>query len=409
MSTPSLETLVQPDPDPTRAAGLERLAQFVPRAGRDYAEGRNHDLAGHPHVSGLSPWLRHRTVTEAEVAGAVLDRFAPSTAEKFLQEVLWRGYFKGWLERRPSVWEDYRRGLDAARNRLATESGLRRAWEEACEGRTGIAPFDDWAGELARTGYLHNHARMWFASIWMHTLRLPWELGADFFLRHLLDGDPASNTLSWRWVAGLHTRGKVYRARASNIAKFTGGRWDARRLGHQLATEDEVTVPEAPPPAPSDMPEDAAWQRGLRTGLLLHEDDLHPDYLFARGLTPDAAAVLISPAGRSPLAVSPKVAAFVRGLAEDAAARVSASLVTDRPEEIVAWAREAGLRQVVAPYAPVGPGRAALDRVAAALDIPVIRPLRAWDQAVWPHATAGYFKVKARLERVLEAIPEDRS
>jgi deoxyribodipyrimidine photo-lyase len=64
--------------------------------------------------------------------------------------------------------------------------------------------------ELVETGYLHNHARMWFASIWIFTLRLPWELGADFFLRHLLDGDAASNTLSWRWVAGLHTKGKHY-------------------------------------------------------------------------------------------------------------------------------------------------------------------------------------------------------
>ncbi|PWJ20491.1 FAD-binding domain-containing protein [Jannaschia seohaensis] len=397
---------------PSRAAGLDRLRAFVPRAGRDYAGKRNSDLPGHPHVSRLSPWTRHRAVTEAEIAAAVLERFAPSTAEKFLQEVLWRTYFKGWLERRPGVWADYRRGLDAARNRLATESGLRRAWEQACLGETGIAPFDHWARELGETGYLHNHARMWFASIWTHTLDLPWELGADFFLRHLLDGDSASNTLSWRWVVGLHTQGKTYRARASNIAKFTGGRWDAATLGHQLAREDQVHIPDAPPhPDLGPVPEDADWDRGKRTGLLLHEDDLHPDYLFARGLAPDAAIVLIAPEDRSPLAVSPNVTAFTEALAKDAATRLRDRCgdmpVATAPEAVVAWAEAAGLEQIVTPYAPVGPGRDALDRVAAALDLPVIRPLRAWDQTAWPYATAGFFKVKSKMTRILEAIPQD--
>ena len=71
---------------------------------------------------------------------------------------------------------------------------------------------------------MHNHARLWFASIWIFTLKLPWELGAAFFLEHLHDGDPASNTLSWRWVAGLHTKGKNYVASADNIEKFTDGK-----------------------------------------------------------------------------------------------------------------------------------------------------------------------------------------
>ena len=91
---------------------------------------------------------------------------------------------------------------------MAKQSGLRRAFEGAVTGSTGIDGFDDWARELTHTGWLHNHARMWFAFIWIFTLELPWALGADFFLRHLVDGDPASNTLSWRWVAGLYTRAK---------------------------------------------------------------------------------------------------------------------------------------------------------------------------------------------------------
>ena len=70
---------------------------------------------------------------------------------------------------------------------------------------------------------------MWFASIWIHTLNLPWQLGADFF-KNLLDGDPASNTLSWRWVAGLHTQGKCYLATENNIKKFTNNRFNKKRI-----------------------------------------------------------------------------------------------------------------------------------------------------------------------------------
>ena len=401
---------------PSRAAALERLDAFVPRAGRDYATRRNHDLPGHPHVSSLSPYLRHRVLTEAEVCAAVVARFAPSTAEKFIQEVCWRTYFKGWLERRPGTWRAYRTGLDRARDRLSTEAGLRREWEAACEGTTGIEPFDHWAREVVRTGYMHNHARMWFASIWMHTLRLPWELGADFFLRHLLDGDPASNTLSWRWVAGLHTRGRTYRARASNIGRYTGGRFDASALGHVLAREAPVPE-EGAHPEPGPVPEDTDWDRSLRTGMVLHDDELHPDYLFARGLTPDATVVLTAAADRSPLEVSAQVRAFTRALADDACARLrddvrarsgdDACSVTDEVDAVAAWARATGLEQVVAPYAPVGPVRDKLDALEGQLDIPLVRPLRAWDAAAWPHATAGFFKVKKAIPRLLETIPVD--
>ncbi|WP_179379852.1 FAD-binding domain-containing protein [Jannaschia marina] len=387
---------------PTRAAGLDRLETFLPYAGRAYAETRNHDLPGHENVSRLSPWISHRAVTEAEVAAKVLSKYSASTAEKLLSEVVWRTYFKGWLERRPGIWTDYRQGLKAARDRLATSGGLRRAWEDACGGNTGIAPFDHWAGELVETGYLHNHARMWFASIWMHTLRLPWELGADFFLRHLLDGDAASNTLSWRWVAGLHTKGRPYPARASNIAKFTGDRFDARTLGHQLTPSGEVEALDGPPhPDPKTVPQDVALPTG-RIGLLLHEDDLRPDYLRTRGLDPAGTAVLIAPAARSPLTVAPQVAAFTRKLAEDALGGLpDPGPVTDRGEDIARWA--AGFDHVVTPYAPTGWLRTALD----ALPVETLRPVRDWDLAAWPHATAGFFKVKKVIPDILDTIPSD--
>ena len=107
---------------------------------------------------------------------------------------------------------------------------LSSSYEKAINAETQFDVFNDWVKNSKRNGYLHNHARMWFASIWIHTLELPWFLGADFFLKHLLDGDEAVNTLSWRWVAGLHTKGKSYLARPSNIKKYTGERYNPQGL-----------------------------------------------------------------------------------------------------------------------------------------------------------------------------------
>jgi deoxyribodipyrimidine photo-lyase len=208
---------------PTRRAALHRLAQFAPQAGESYAAGRNTDPGPNRPgaVSRLSPALRYRLITEQDVIARVLSRHSQAAAEKFIDEVCWRTYWKGWLEMRPEVWRRFVAERDAAREANAGSAALAAAEQ----GQTGIDAFDAWARELVTTGYLHNHARMWFASIWIFTLRLPWTLGADFFLRHLLDADAASNTLSWRWIAGLQTTGKTYLARADNISRYTEGRF----------------------------------------------------------------------------------------------------------------------------------------------------------------------------------------
>ena len=177
-----------------------------------YARDRNHVIPGHPAVSRLSPAIRHRLITEAEVVAAVLRAHAFSRVEKFVQEVYWRRYWKSWLALRPEVWSEFLRDLEA----IGENPAVRRIEEY----QTGNRVIDYFANELVTTGYLHNHARMWFAGWWVHEARLPWQSGAAFFFRHLLDGDPASNTLSWRWVAGLQTAGKTYLARRSNLEKY---------------------------------------------------------------------------------------------------------------------------------------------------------------------------------------------
>ena len=395
---------------PSREAALARLAAFLPRAGRAYAARRNHDLPGHHEVSRLSPYIRHRLLTEEEVLSAVLSRHPPETAAKFIDEVFWRTYWKGWLEIRPSVWADYRQGLARALDRVATESGLRRRWEAACEGRSGIDGFDAWAQELVETGYLHNHARMWFASIWIFTLQLPWELGADFFLRHLLDGDPASNTCSWRWVGGLHTPGKTYPARRDNIAAFTGGRFSPAGLAPKAPALPSGLQPPRVALPPADTLDPAPAQ-----GLLLTEDDLSPAWLLDRGLAPAATATLQATAGRSPLLVAPMVADFTAALIADMAAREASRLGPVTPvtgtDDILLWARRAGLATVIAPHVPVGPAAdatAGLARALAQAGIRLIRPLRPLDAAAWPQATHGFFRFREAIPDLLALIRDHR-
>ena len=255
----------------TRAVGLERLEQFLPHAGIDYTQGRN-DVPG--VVSGLSPYIRHRLITEEEVVTAVLGRHSAQAAGKFIQEVCWRTYWKGWLEMRPSVWFRYLEELRSLRDRMEREPDFKERVRRAEQGEAGLECLDDWARELRETGSLHNHVRMWFASIWVHTLRLPWQLGADFFMRHLLDGDPASNTLSWRWVCGLQTKGKVYVATAENIERYTNGRYAPHGL---LARDAQPVTEEFLIPQPLQLAPPDQHASGKRTLLLVTDEDLSPE------------------------------------------------------------------------------------------------------------------------------------
>ncbi len=396
---------------PTRAAGHQRAVEAVPRLGASYGRDRNHDrgLGNENTVSALSPYVRHRLITEQELVAAVIERHGVRAPEKFVQEVFWRTYWKGWLELRPQVWRDYvadvSRLVDDGEYPLPVDAGLRERYLAAIEGRTGIDGFDDWARELVAIGWLHNHARMWFASIWIFTLRLPWQLGADFFLRHLLDGDPASNTLSWRWVAGLQTRGKTYQATADNIARFTDGRYRPRGL----ATTAEPLDGTPPPPAGA-APEQRPLTRG-RALLLIGEDDLHPESLPLDGV--DVVGVVRPERGapRGPGRAAGGVQAFQRGALADAGRRASErygcaeSVIEEvRASELVALARAHDVGRITTAYAPTGYAADALDRAraeAAGDGIVIETVLRGWDARAWPHATRGFFPFKERIPELV--------
>ena len=207
----------------------KELNNFIQKDILSYSKNRNYDFGPErrSNVSVLSKYISHRVINEYDVIGSALSSYPLSKIEKYIQEVFWRIYWKGWLEHRPMVWSDYLSYTYSDNNNTD--------YNNAIEGTTGIACFDSWVAELKDKNYLHNHTRMWFASIWIFTLNLPWQLGANFFMRHLFDGDSASNTLSWRWVAGLQTVGKHYLATASNISKYTNNKFEPKNLNEDAS------------------------------------------------------------------------------------------------------------------------------------------------------------------------------
>ncbi len=212
----------------SRASAIENLNRFVDQNLFKYSKLRNFDYGpdNRSNISCLSPYITHGVISELEVIKKSLSKFSFSKNEKFIQEVLWRTYWKGWLELRPNVWTDYLNELKKIREEFKDNQN----YKNAIGGNTNIECFNEWIKELKETNYLHNHARMWFASIWIFTLDLPWQLGAEFFMKHLYDGDAASNTLGWRWVAGIQTQGKNYLASEWNIKKFTNNRFSNIKL-----------------------------------------------------------------------------------------------------------------------------------------------------------------------------------
>ncbi len=384
----------------TRAEALARLDQFMPRV-PDYAATRNHVLPGHENVSRLSCATRTRVILEREILASVRKHHAPAAIEKFEQEVWWRLYWKGWLEQRPTVWMDYRESLAAL------------AWTERAEavatGASGIAILDHFARELVETGYLHNHARMWWASWWIHGEGLPWQLGADFFLRHLRDGDVASNTLSWRWVAGLHTRGKAYLVRRANLERYVDARLLAEHSAGLARLEGirERTLPWEDPPAPRPIAAEICLP-GARMGLWIHDEDLLVEDSPLTSWRPVALIATVS--GGNERTEIPDKHTFRRRAVEDGAARASAwfgigARVDDSGDlvgALVAWARQERLDTIVTLRPFVGPLADLLPAIGRALGddgVTLQSVRRQEDVEVMNRAAAGFFSFWEKVRK----------
>ena len=403
-------------PEPlTRQDALTAWSDFLPSVPA-YAQARNHVQEGHVNVSRLGAGIRFRTLIEDEIIEDTLNHHKFEAAEKWLQEVCWRRYWKGWLEMRPQVWGQWRRRVRLLRQTLPAEI-LERA-DAVSAARSGVTCIDRIASELVDTGYLHNHARMWWASFWIHVESLPWELGADFLFRHLLDADPASNTLSWRWVAGLQTPGKSYLVRRSNIEKYAPGYLSGDQAGSERLADGVVTA--AVMEHCDDLNKEplAAYpisfaQTNGRTGLWLHADDLLPEIGPLAGLAPASIVGCISDSiYRTEYRLGARRIESLHTVISDGLSRAAAhygcpSVIVeadDPVEGLVSWACEHKLVEVVA-FAPfVGPTHDILDRLkkgfeSAGIRLALVRRLS--DETAFSFATAGFFPFWQKMSRHL--------
>ncbi|MEN8847380.1 MAG: FAD-binding domain-containing protein [Akkermansiaceae bacterium] len=383
----------------TREEALEALDGFIPRSGK-YSRGRNAVVEGHTNVSCLSPAIRHRLLTEWEVAEAPLERYAASTVEKFTQEIYWRSYWKGWLSMRPEVWTGY----EASHEEPFSEKA-----EAVMAGKGPIAVMNSFAKELTRTGYLHNHARMWFAGYWIHVARLPWEQGARFFERNLLDFDPASNTLSWRWVAGLQTPGKTYLPRRGNIEKYLAPEL-LDPMGLETLESPVALVPmnvQRPEITRPDLPSDHIPASG---GLWIHEEDLNPESSPLTRFKPDAILVSGNGDRLSEIEASENRRRWTDCAIHDAASRTKTHFGTEvecaMSADLIAWAQRNQLRDIVALRPEIGPLHDKLPALQAALakeNIALHLIIRPEDQILRPFAKSGFFpfwkKLQTRLKK----------
>ena len=371
-----------------------------------YARDRNKVVPGHAAVSRLSPAIRHRLIDGVELSRLAMARWPMSRIEKWLQEIWWRQYWKAWLGSRPGVWENYLQRLEQS---WPQEIMARSAAIEAAN--SGNPIIDGFARELSDTGYLHNHARMWVAAWWVHEERLPWELGAAWFFRHLLDGDPAANTLSWRWVAGLQTPGKTYLARRTNLEKYLDPDWLAQRAGGLVAFESPeallLEIPVLSPPCPLPEPvfevDDSA-----ATGLWIHEEDLSPETTLPRTFQPQQVLVSDHSSAWQKAGFPATKQSWLKAALDDAASRaeerweISPMRLSghDLASDLTQWADQAGLGQIVAMRPPIGPLPDEIPGISAALEGQGIRLLlldRPSDVESRPFAKGGFFKFWERV------------
>jgi deoxyribodipyrimidine photo-lyase len=394
----------------SRAAALTQLDGFIPLAGF-YARDRNHVKPGHPSVSRLSPAIRHRLITEQEVVGAVLRDHSFGRVQKFIQEVYWRRYWKSWIALRPQVWSDYLISL-----REMDVSLVVRSIENAQSGNVVI---DHFIRELVTTGYLHNHARMWFAAWWVHEARLPWQAGAAFFFSHLLDGDPASNTLSWRWVAGLQTPGKTYLARRSNLEKYLAPELVASLTNGLAAFENPQSLPPelvgiSPMTRADGRVDTLTLSEG--GGLWIHEEDLAAENSSLAKHAFSTVLVTADVDSWKNYAFTNQKIDWISAALHDACIRaeqhwqVSTKLETKvaHGDMILQWAKFHRLQQVVTLRPEVGPLNDSLPALHASLVDVGIRLIlidRPEDLQIRQFASGGFFQFWERVQKSLFAQP----
>jgi len=370
----------------SRKEALQVLENYVEKNINNYNSKRNFDFgpSNRENVSCLSPYITHRLITEYEVTKKVLSKHPHQKVEKYIQEIFWRVYWKGWLELRPKVWSDFIEDLKTIEKN--------ENYQKAINAQTNIECFNEWVHELKENNYLHNHTRMWFASIWIFTLNLPWQKGAEFFMRHLFDGDAASNTLSWRWVAGLQTKGKHYVAQAWNISKFTNNKYQKVELNENAlpltdAREYKLKAPEI---SKEDVGSDT---------LLFFENDLHIES-FKLKKYQNIFCVLISNEKRK-IKLDEKVINFKKKIIDDQTKRFPDIKVLEETqfEELADKNKNFDII-----YPSIGENLSFLKSIKKKKNLEYNFLVREGDEFCWQFSNKGYFNFKSNIPKIIQKI-----
>ena len=370
----------------SKAAALNRLNNFVEKNLSEYSKLRNFDFGpeNRTNISGLSPYITHGVINEKEVIEKSLSKFSFSKNEKFIQEVLWRTYWKGWLELRPNVWTDYLVEL----NKIREEYKDNQNYKNAIDGKTNIECFNFWVTELKENNYLHNHTRMWFASIWIFTLELPWQLGAEFFMQHLYDGDSASNTLGWRWVAGIQTQGKHYLANEWNIKKFTNNRFRNIKL-------NETAPPKVSEKTYSIVKQDFNNKNIDDENLFIFENSLSFETTDLQNNEFKKIYIISNKNENRSIKLSEKVIKFKALLVDDQKQRLENNSITC---EVVDISEIKNINEkIIALYPTVGENLDYLNSNNLKIDF-LYRKL---DQYSWQYCNKGFFNFKNYIPKII--------
>ena len=367
---------------------LNHFKKFVDEYISEYPKKRNFDLGkGHLNVSKLSPYIRRRLVSENEIIELALSQHPLRSLDKFIQEIYWRTYWRGWLELHPKVYTEY----DNANK--TTDIPI----------KTGIKCFDYWTQELIETGYLHNHARMWYASIWIFTLNRPWEDGAKFFSKYLIDWCPASNTLGWRWVAGLQTVGKNYLATADNIKLFTNNRFNPK---------GQLTGNHSPILSSKNLNEEVldkiSYEKIIfnklnfdRLGLVITKNDLSLNNILDKHNKNYAKCFFYNDSNTK----SETVKVFERELCLNVTDELSDCELIENFDNLLMWAKNKKLNCLVFPYETIGTeilnNKILLSKLQNN-NISYFFYLRDWDIYAFPFAKKGFFPFKKKIPDLLK-------
>jgi len=368
----------------SREKALESLDIFIDNDIINYTSKRNYDFGpiDRKNVSCLSPYIAHRLINEYEISKKVLSKHPYQRVEKYIQEIYWRVYWKGWLELRPKVWDDFVGDLSTIEE---SEN-----YHLAIIGQTKIECFNDWVKEIKEYNYLHNHTRMWFASIWIFTLGLPWQKGAEFFMKYLLDGDAASNTLSWRWVGGLQTKGKHYLAQTWNISRFLSKQYKNIELR-------ENTLPLVDNREYKISPIEIKKSKIRNDCLIVFENDLSVDSLKIKDYK-KIYFILLDNKHRS-LKLDLKVLMYKKSIMEDKLNEINDNFELINENKIEDLLEN--LKNLDIVYPSIGENMTFLNKMVKQKKLVINFITRDEDVFCWNFSNKGYFNFKSKIPKIL--------